>query len=291
MIVEIEPHKLSSNLWRTGPYMYFFKKNNDIKNSSIICSVNYLANKYSKIKTFQIIWEKQILYNSSTPIDHKNTIFLYFRGKYVKEIFEPKHDELEDFFKEGVKYYKERLNIFFTNQGSRLKNYQENEKIKTCVENNNLSLEKISRLLYRKRIYAKEWKAVSCSESSPYNINSNLNKMVEKQKNTEIESYAMKIERFPTDERSFVKKLIRDEFLMKIVPETPIKINTHIQNKTIVKKRNKSLKTDNISDNEKWFTKVENIYKLPNEFLNEVITQPVTRIKNKNKKNDEKISN
>lgn len=96
MIKNIEPRKLSLYLWRTGPYLYFFNAPTDEKNISIILYMSEMAAKYPKIDIFQINWNKHREYNIKTPLNYKNTVFLYFQGKMLKYEFEPTKDKIQE---------------------------------------------------------------------------------------------------------------------------------------------------------------------------------------------------
>lgn len=207
MSKEIEPFMLSRHLYRDGPYIYFFKADNDGKNNSIVAKMNEEAIKYPKLTVFKINWEKQILFNCLTNLYHKNTIFLYFRAKSVNEVFEPNKDQITEFFKIGLGYYKMRLELKFRKQGCHsLKNQNfQNLSIET-PENKIKNFDKIRSVFYRKRNFALQWKKIGNN-----NIETNLGQTFKKYLGPLIKEPHLKIEKFVTTERNYVQNLVLDQ--------------------------------------------------------------------------------
>lgn len=243
MVEIIEPNILSRHLYRIGPYIYFFKAENDDTNLSIVKLMNEEATKYPKLRVFQINWEKQLLLNYYTNKNYKNTIFLFFRGKSILEIFEPNKNKIIEIFKIGFEYYKKRLEIRFQNQGGTVLKNQNDSNI--SIENPEKTIkyfDKIRQLFYRKRTFAKEWKKLDNN-----NIDKHVFKPVEKSFEDLITEPQFKIENYSTEDTFYVKKLVLDQIKKSYSENTSIK---------------------NTDQNDKWFQNVSEKHNLPVEILN-----------------------
>lgn len=152
MVKEIEPKSLFRYLHRTGPYVYLYKAKNYYLNNLIVIQMSNMSNTYQKINIFQIVWEKQISFNPFIAPNKKNTIYLYFKGILIKEIFKPTLQQTQKFFDKAMEYYKQRLEIYFINQGLNLiKDHDNTSKNNEESQIKELSSEQIQKILYRKR--------------------------------------------------------------------------------------------------------------------------------------------
>lgn len=272
MIKEIEPQKLSVNLWRTGPYIYFFETQTDNKNKFTLASIDFLTKKYPKLNVLVINWEKQVAYNSCIPKYHKNTIFLYYKGKCLKEVYEPKKKKLEELFKQGMECYKERLQIGFTVQGSLLAKDPSFENIISFEETKKDPSRRLSGILYRKKRYAKIWNELSRTEqgSSNTNFNSALSNTFREQNFIDIKPSVSTIEKYPINERIYVRNLVREKLSIEMKPLNTNNTSNDYQNQNLFQE-NKT-KTNNyfVKSTDSWFKNVVELTAPPKEIFNKM---------------------
>lgn len=268
MLKEIEPKSLSRYLYLTGPYIYYFKDKNDKFNASIVISMKNMSKTYPKITVLQIDWEKQLSYNSYLHDNDKNTIFLYFKGNLMRKIIEPNVDLIKQFFLEAIEYHKQRLEIYFKNQGSKL--VQDKPKTQINADESQMKVlkpDQIKKILYRKRQLAKDWHEVSRIEKTALNKNSEKLQSVIKHQGDELYDNVSTIEKFPTINKPFIKEFVDNYVQINTLPLSVIESKTKNHNTKIYSDHKPISKQDLVKCSENWFTNVENITMIPNEFL------------------------
>lgn len=284
MIKTIEPKKLGGYLYRIGPYIYYYKSVTDDKNNSIIKNMDTLSNNYSHLNILQIEWENQIKFNSCTPENKKNTIFMYFRANLIKELFEPTFDEIQELFKEALEYHKERLQTFVTNQGRLI-----SDDLRKIIHSDSKNItkkekKKISNMKERKIRIIKKLIKVSNLDGQVTQNDSLLN-LPQKMQNSKNSKKSIK----HNNKTNFsIEKINKAKCIKQ-------KINVCNRSSTILTKSNmkkninqeflhnesNSINKYYIPEKQKWFSNIKISSKLPNELLDEESSNNLSIIENK----------
>lgn len=288
MIKVIKPNNLNGYLWRTGPYLYYYNDRSDENNKYVVKNMKFLSIQCPKLNIFEIDWKQQINFDIFTKVNYKNTIFLYFKGERIKELFEPKIDQLQELFNDCLKYQKERLERYFINQGSKLRGCPLNQKDeKLQSESEMLGKTQLWNIRRRQMDIAREWKNLSITNVS---ITTEDVKHYLTEKTEKIVKNIKKDIKHNQETESTFKRCNTQIYNRKnneLINFSESK-NIQYQNQ---KENNKitNIKRDMIEQSSKqWFTDIELINQLPNEFLDESFDDsfPVKTQNNKITTND-----
>lgn len=269
MIKEIEPNKLSRHLYRIGPYIYFFKAENEIKNNHIVTCMNIQSVNYPKLYIFQILWEKQIIFNSLIQNSKKNSVFLYFRGKKIKELYEPILADIQVLFMQAMEFYKQRLETFIKNQGSHIKVYPDKINCLEFKSKTRKEKEKIFGIVRRQKDYAKELRKTFAFNDNfkAMCVNSNLLYKTHKIKQY-AENIIKPINKIHSTKMEPVSQTFQDNIHINNLSFQVLKTNINTTtNEKVLNTKNNILNSNFVENSSRWFTEVKMSMQLPNELL------------------------
>lgn len=261
MIKEIQPFNLKIFLWRTGPYIYFYKTQNDEINKSIVQCMNEITLKYKTLTVLQMNLENEHVKKCMTTPENINTVFLCFDKKIRRSEFEPNRNKIEEIFQDGLKYYRERLEISFKKQGTKIV-YGKNEKLTDTAKVDPAKVARVQRnkLTYRKNLLMKEWMKMSTIDETKSVIETN----------PELSQTIQKLsQKSKKDNKRTKRKPQNNNFenLEKInIRKTKVDKINDISTNELIHYSKKIMK----KNSQEWFSNIETLSKLPNEFLDEL---------------------
>lgn len=215
MFMEIDAKRLSGYLYREGPYIYYFREPYNSKNHFIVKHMNNLSLKFRDITVLEILWENQLSYNTCTPADHKYTIFLYFRSHLIKDIFEPKFDQIQNLFKEATKCYKIRSKRRWRNSENMIKQNMNNSE--TTVENKNLNSDQFLKSLFERREFSQKFNEILDTNQSLSNSYSSISQKVKININNDKNKNISTVEKIP-----IIKKPIKIKFVNECITKNDL---------------------------------------------------------------------
>lgn len=162
MAVLIDIEKLAHQLWRTGPYIYFYDGKYGRINQEYLKYIDELALKYKKLKVFKVDWNNKITFQPLTPLSEMKKIYLYFEGVKKEEKTITDREILNSIFGKAILYYNKFIDLRLKNIGTKqrknhcsyghlspaqfqkviLKNEQNIKNYRTCLIRSKINIEK-----------------------------------------------------------------------------------------------------------------------------------------------------
>lgn len=103
---KISPKQLKCNLWRSGPYIFYFNSLKTDRQKDLVKFINILAKKSPFVDVLEVDWDQYVEYEVEIPYEIKYNINLYFKGKQELTILFPDKEQIiEVFNKAKLLYY------------------------------------------------------------------------------------------------------------------------------------------------------------------------------------------
>lgn len=123
----IKTAKLPSQIWRPGPYIYFYDGKCGGINEEYVKYINYLAAKYKDLNVLQIDWDDKLKFQPRTQPCELNKIYLFNNGIEIECLSLPQKEEIFKLFENAIKLYNLHVERKARNFGSKpLKYIREN---------------------------------------------------------------------------------------------------------------------------------------------------------------------
>lgn len=110
---------LERHLRYRGPYIFFYDKKSGKKNAEIIEHMNIMANKYSKLKVFIVIWEDKKKFLLSKLLTEGDKIYLYYLGLIREMIYLPDTQKINELFFKAIEFFNDNIERKAQNIGKR----------------------------------------------------------------------------------------------------------------------------------------------------------------------------
>lgn len=111
---------LRFQIWRTGPYIYFYNGKFGELHEEMQNYINKMAKKYSKLRVLKVNWEDQMNHRPWTNISEVHKVYLYYRKKAVEEHYLPNNKTIDKIFDKAIECYNEYMEKRAENVGKKL---------------------------------------------------------------------------------------------------------------------------------------------------------------------------
>lgn len=153
MAIKISPSKLRVNIWRKGPYVYYFNGDDKYINRDLVKNMREFAEKNRFVTVFEIDWTQFMDFENGKPTEQINKVYIYKNGKEESTEPNPSKQKLEDIFLKCMEFVENKyLEISDRNlkkTGKESMNLQNDEYLEKKQRENRLR--RRSKKLWRQR--------------------------------------------------------------------------------------------------------------------------------------------
>lgn len=151
MAKQISVEKLNRQLRYQGPYLYFYDGKCGGKNAEMVAYINFMANKYKKLKVFQINWEDKKRYVPSTPLEERDKIYLYYLGMERERMYLPDTQNIKEFFNKAIEFFNFNIERKAQNIGTRPRDKCKDDKNQNPAKSKRSCHERENYIAYKKK--------------------------------------------------------------------------------------------------------------------------------------------